>query len=309
MFLHPRDVTFKLLRKSTAYFGYIPRRCFDASYSESRLKAKTEEVLARIREIGGATSSILQALNSYRIGADTLSHKIFQNKFRQLETCNCEVVSRWVFDSLMMACETHEADASHATAKFYRNLSGVSWAGAFRGRLFERQALKYFDDIDGDLDLSIRRLHDSVQKTWTYHGPIPRSVFQETTVIGIITNAIVATDEPVHLVPSATNFAAVDSIVYYPNDVLTCIQTTMNYDHPIAVSGLRRIQRWLKSPLEDLRPKKKEGSRWRFIFIVPEWSLLSNRRFSKMILRRANGLERWTNMCWSWKCLDLADSS
>jgi hypothetical protein len=98
---------------------------------------------------------------------------------------------------------------------------------------------------------------------------VPRSVFQETTVIGKITSAV-ATNEPVHLVPSATNFPAVDSIIYYPNDVLTCIQTTINDDHPIAVSGLRRIQSWLQSPLGDLRPKKKEGSRWRFIFIVPE---------------------------------------
>jgi hypothetical protein len=42
IFLHPRDITFKLLRKSTSYFGYSSRQCFNASYSETRLKAKTE---------------------------------------------------------------------------------------------------------------------------------------------------------------------------------------------------------------------------------------------------------------------------
>jgi hypothetical protein len=127
IFLHPRDITFKLLRKSTSYFGYIPRQCFGASYSESRLKTKTEEVLARIRDIAEHTSSLLRVLNSYRIGADALCHTNFQlspsDELRQLEICNYEVVSRWVFDSLLKVCETHEADAA---AKFYRNLSGVS---------------------------------------------------------------------------------------------------------------------------------------------------------------------------------------
>jgi hypothetical protein len=114
---------------------------------------------------------MLQALNSYRLGADALSHTILQlypsNELRQLEICNYEVVSRWVFDSLLKACETHEADAA---AKFYHNLSGVPLAGAFLGQLFERQALKYLDDIDRHLHLSIRRLNDSGQIPWTYYG-------------------------------------------------------------------------------------------------------------------------------------------
>jgi hypothetical protein len=137
-------------------------------------------------------------------------------------------------------------------------------------------------------------LNDSDQKTWTCHGRIPRSVFQETTVIGTITSAV-ATNEPVHLVPSATNFPAVDSIVYYPNDVLTCIQTTMDYGHPIAVSGLRRIQRWLQSPLEDLHPKKnKEVDGVSYLLCRKIWRLLSlsHRKIPKVILTRANGLER-----------------
>jgi hypothetical protein len=46
-FLHARDITFKLLRKSTSCFGYNPHRFFDASYSVTRVEAKTEEVLTQ----------------------------------------------------------------------------------------------------------------------------------------------------------------------------------------------------------------------------------------------------------------------
>ena len=44
------------------------------------------------------------------------------------------------------------------------------------------------------------------------------------------------------MIPLARDFLAVDSILYDPNDpnaVPTCIQITMNTNHPIAVSGLR----------------------------------------------------------------------
>jgi len=92
--------------------------------------------------------------------------------------------------------------------------------------------------------------------------------FQETTVIDKIKDAVEA-GEPLHLVPLAPNFPAVDSIVYYPNEVLTCIQITIRSEHPIAVSGLRHIQRRLKGGTwsAGLRPKRKRP--WRFVFIVP----------------------------------------
>jgi hypothetical protein len=81
-------------------------------------------------------------------------------------------------------------------------------------------------------------------------------------------------NEWLHLVPSASNFTAFDSILYNPNDGLTCIQATVSSDHPIKVEGLKTIQQWFptksqkpKSPLADIRPSKI--SPWRFIFIVP----------------------------------------
>ena len=72
-----------------------------------------------------------------------------------------------------------------------------------------------------------------------------------------------------HLVTLAGNFVAGDSVIYDPKEGLTCIQITINKEHPILVLGLERIQSWLKSgtPLEDLRPSKRKP--WHFIFILP----------------------------------------
>lgn len=66
-----------------------------------------------------------------------------------------------------------------------------------------------------------------------------------------------------HLVPLTRNFAAVDSIIYDPNDPnawFTCIKVTRNPDHDKTVSGLQHIESWLKlkSPLKDL-PVAKPG--------------------------------------------------
>jgi len=72
--------------------------------------------------------------------------------------------------------------------------------------------------------------------------------------------------------PAARNFPTVDSILYNPNDSLafTCIQTTVSSEHPIAVSGLKHIQSWLKpkTTLAALCPTKTMP--WRFIFVVPQ---------------------------------------
>ena len=145
IFLHPRDITFKLLKKSTSYFGYNPRRCFDASYSVTRLKAKTEEVLTQITDIGKEPSRILDVPLAYRMRADAGFYTIFQlyptNDSRQLVYSHCEVVSPWAFNSLLDVWETHEADAA---AQLYRRLSGMPWVASLRGSLFERQVLNYF---------------------------------------------------------------------------------------------------------------------------------------------------------------------
>jgi hypothetical protein len=124
IFLHPRDVTFKLLKKSTLYFGYNPRRCFDAACSMTRFEMQKDEVEIHSLDIGRTPSHILQTLQDFRKGANAVSHMIFQlrptSKSRNLVQCDCEPVSKWAFNTLMDACEKHEADAA---TQLYRSLS------------------------------------------------------------------------------------------------------------------------------------------------------------------------------------------
>ena len=134
--------------------------------------------------------------------------------------------------------------------------------------MFERLLLNRIDA--GGFNFPIRGLTLPEEITWTCRRrPIPRSKFlQESDFIEQITKAIQKNEE-LHLVPSAPNFEAVDSILYVPNEVLTCIQATVSSkDHGIHVPGLWCIQRWLgRCPLAHLRPSADRP--WRFIFIVP----------------------------------------
>jgi hypothetical protein len=130
--------------------------------------------------------------------------------------------------------------------------------------------LQYLDRIKTNCNLQIRGLTNRKKTTWTYRGHNGLFTFldDQTTADGIVD--AVETKESLHLVPSIIDFPAVDSIAYDPNEVLTCIQIVVNgNDHPIAVSGLEHIQRWLKpsTPAAYLRPDKARP--WRFIFVVP----------------------------------------
>ena len=239
----------------------------------TQLATKKREVLNLIRYLD--EERILKALHSCVRGADTVSEYFYQvcpnpnDGFRRLENCHREAVSRWVFTSLLNVCEKEEAGA---TARLYRRLSKIPWEGAIWGLLYERLVLDYLDRIDEERKLPIHRLtrndDDATcsddDTTWIYRGPIDRLNLQEADVIKYI-NSAVENNKPLHLVPSVSNFAAVDSIVYCPTDVLTCIQVTINSEHPIAVTDLKRIQRWLKRTAD--LPKRARP--WRFIFIVP----------------------------------------
>ena len=74
-----------------------------------------------------------------------------------------------------------------------------------------------------------------------------------------------------HLVPLDSNFPAVDSVVYDPDAVLAGIQVTTGGLHPIAASGLKRVQGFLKrgTCLAGLWPSISGNNHWRLIFVVP----------------------------------------
>jgi len=77
MFLYPDDITFKLLRKSTSYFGFNPRGCFNASCSVTSWKVKKEKVKAQISYVAAETSHILQAVYPYQIRMGPSSMQFF----------------------------------------------------------------------------------------------------------------------------------------------------------------------------------------------------------------------------------------
>jgi hypothetical protein len=285
IFLQPLNLPFKLLRESTLYCGYNPRQCFKASFSAARLGIMKSFVVSAIGE-AATNINFVQLFRGTRSGALDVSHRIFQifpsNGKRLLSGCQFEPVSRWALDLLLRRYEVRKSDAA---ADFYYSMSGMSDAASLQGHLFERQVLNHLGDITSipaESTFVIRGLTDSIltkwtgwtgfnRTKWTCRGAIRHITFDESTIFNELTEAV-RNRMPVRLVPSARNFVAVDSILYDPDDpnaVLTCIQITMNMKHPIAVSGLKLIQRWLKrgSSLDGLRPQKTWP--WRFLFVVP----------------------------------------
>jgi len=276
IFLQRVNLPFKLLRESTSYCGYNPRQCFTASSSAASLYEMKHLVASAIRE-AAMKSNFEQLFRDARSGTLEVSHRIFQNfpsnGKHLLFDCQFEPVSRWALDLLLRHYEDRKSDAA---TDFYYSISGMSEAASLQGHLFERQVLNHLGDIasiPAKSTFDIRGLTDSNLTKWTCHGAIRRITFDESTIFNELTEAV-RNRMPVHLVPSARNFAVVDSILYDPDDpdaVLTCIQITMNMNmkHPIAVSGLKLIQRWLKreSSLDGLCPQKTRP--WRFLFVVP----------------------------------------
>ena len=215
----------------------------------------------------GQTSRYLYPTNAE---SSHVSHTIFElsstSEGRRLGDCQIGAASPWTLDLLLQAWETAQADAA---ADFYHSVVGMPQAGSLRGRMFERQVLKCLDAIDSQHTFSIRALSISTTERWIYPGPTQRFTFQSSTFTGALSAAI-KQGKSLHLVPADPNFHAVDSILYDPSDVLTCIRTTVSDKHPVDVSGLQKIQRWLKknTPGESLRPSR-QGKHWRFIFVVP----------------------------------------
>ena len=215
-------------------------------------------------------TDISQLLFPSELVLTNVSHTLFElsstHESRSLYKCQQGPVSGWALDLFLKEFERHERDF---VAILYKRLAGLSGAQTLCGRMFERQVLNHLDAINNHHKFSIRSLTTSIEMEWLYRGPIQRFTFQTSTIIKAIDDAFTCQNS-VHLVPFDPNFPAVDSILYDPDsEVLTCIQVTTHDKHDIKVSGLQRIQRWLKlqTPLADLRPSNAKP--WRFIFIVP----------------------------------------
>ena len=143
MFLYPDDLPFRLLRKSTTYFGCSPRRCFAASSSQLRLNEKKNtavEAISRTIQSAQSDSHIVRLLVGTQLGGSDVSHRIFQNfpaDERLFSACQFKPVSKWALDLLLKQFASHEADSM--AAFFYRRVSVIRGAESFRGGWFERQ--------------------------------------------------------------------------------------------------------------------------------------------------------------------------
>ena len=252
------------------YFGYNPRRCFEASTSGVAFKDEIKHVRSVIRKAADSWRDIIPLLQMTLMGSSDASHTIFQNfptdKKRLLSNCHFGPVSRWALDILLRHCK------ANAATKLYYYLLTIPEAAVLRGHLFEWQVLNHLCSIQTKSSFSIRGLANSEKKTWTYRGPIPRTDLKDSTVFNELTKAV-EDQKSLHLVPLVRKFSAVDSVLYDPEDpeaVLTCIQITRNKYHPIDVPSLQRIQSWLRvdrqTVLEGLRPTKDRP--WRFLFVV-----------------------------------------
>ena len=155
-------------------------------------------------------------------------------------------VSQWALNLLLEAYEEHRLDAA---AKFYDSIANIPYAGSLRGRIWERQVLKYLDSLKKPHVFSIRSLNDSSMTEWVYPGPAKRVVFQTSTLTQFLRSEV----------PKDPNCAALDSLVHGP-DGLTLNQATVCMKHPVAVVGLQGRN----TPLACLRPSKA------LMFIVPD---------------------------------------
>jgi hypothetical protein len=268
IFLHPLDISVELLKESTGYFGYNPRLCFNAAQSVQALESKKGEVMFRIINVADEERNTSQLLHLHQRGNSDVSHLIFvnfpKNKDRLFTQCKFGGVSKWALDLLLERYKTRRADVA---ADFYEDISRAPKTATLWGHVFESLALGHLDDANTNFEFSIRRLTSTEEETWTIHDGPHRFNFRGVSdFLDGITKAV---DEqtPLHLVPISRNFMTVDSIVYDPNGALTCIQVTVRREHDILVEGLKRIQSWLKQPLDNLRPSRTIP--WRFVFIVP----------------------------------------
>ncbi|KAM6492730.1 hypothetical protein JOM56_012454 [Amanita muscaria] len=259
LFLHSSYLDLACLKESVLYFGSNPRRCFSASVSREMLDFMKTKVIEE--SYSTTLNTTLYSLLYGTISANSFSHEVFEifPSKESRHTTRVQAVSQWALEQLLEQYQHSQADAA---AAFYNMAAGVSFAGPLRGDMFQLQHPKTFN---------IRHLSTSELSEWTYPGPARRLAVLSQTFPTATLKKVVENKEPRHIVPLIPNSAAVDSILYDPDSVLTSFQITINVKHPVAVSGLKRIQQSLKrnAGLAGLRPSI-HGRHWRLIFVVPE---------------------------------------
>ena len=119
------------------------------------------------REICSISSTVsISSILSETYTSRGLCHLIFElspkDDRRLLGRARVGAVSMWALDMLL---GKYEASRPDAVAEFYELIPDMS---CLRGRIMERQVLKYFDSLDGPQVFEIRSLTDSLMINWTY---------------------------------------------------------------------------------------------------------------------------------------------
>ena len=146
IFLNRRDLTYERLKESTSYFGLNPRLCFNASIAGDALNQLTQDIQMAVfstsqkKNIGTLLSSFMKS--------QMLSHTIFElspaDDRRLFGEALVGAVSPWALNLLLEAYEERRLDAA---AEFYDSIANSHKAGSLRDEIWERQVLKYFDNL------------------------------------------------------------------------------------------------------------------------------------------------------------------
>ena len=134
IFLHPSDLTYDLLQRSTGYLGNNPRRCFEASSSAANFEAKKIEAESEIKRISRNMSAegMMQMTQGTQKGvfdSAYLIYGIFPNKVKEnqlLSDCHFESVSKWAFNLMMDQVEESAASPYKAVRARAESLWGRS---------------------------------------------------------------------------------------------------------------------------------------------------------------------------------------
>ncbi len=174
IFLHHNDITFKLLRESTSYFGYNPRLCFNASDSAATLKEKIWEIEMRIEDVAEGMNDISNILYKLRTSTSDAPYMVFQlfptNQSRSLSHCRVKAVSRWAINQLLIKCEDLQAGA---VTRFYRQSLGEPQVASLQGHLFRWQVL---NSLGAEHQYQISgSTNPDEKKTSTFRGRIQHS--------------------------------------------------------------------------------------------------------------------------------------
>ena len=131
------------LKESVLYFGFNPHHCFSASLAPSNLLQLQQDVQEEVNSIPWATS--MKSLLTETRSTSGMSPLIFKlspkDKQHLLGSPQIGAVSMWALDLLL---KEYEKQLATAAADFYDVTVGLPGVASLRGKVMERQVLKYF---------------------------------------------------------------------------------------------------------------------------------------------------------------------